>query len=114
MNPTAPQTPGSTPVATVKPTAAPTAPTRPTPRPTPAPTPTPDPTPTPTPDPTPACHTVPNLIDMTFSAARTAWTDAGFTGAFNPATGQNKFKVATQDPTAGVCLPPTATMTVTR
>jgi beta-lactam-binding protein with PASTA domain len=71
------------------------------------------PTPTPTPSPTPACATVPNLVGKTFANARTAWTAAGFTGAFSPANGQNKFIVGSQNRAPGDCLPPSTTITVT-
>ena len=108
------KTPGSTPAATVKPpgtdrrpdtTTDPTTDTRPD-----ADTRS-DPDAHPRSDPGLPHGAQPHRQDV--SAARAAWTDAGFTGAFIPATGQNKFKVATQNPTAGACLPATATMTVT-
>lgn len=49
----------------------------------------------------------------TFSDARTAWTNAGFTGAFSPANGQNNAIVWTQSRQAFSCLDRTVTMSVT-
>lgn len=94
----------------------------PTPTPTPVPTPTPTggPTPTPTggptPTPSPACQIVPNFVTVpptTVSAARSAWTAAGFTGSFTPANGQNNKDVTSQNRPAGQCLPASTTITVT-
>ena len=70
-------------------------------------------TPIATPTPTPTCKTIPNLIGVTVGNARTAWTAAGFTGSFTPASGQTAKIVATQSQTAGACLPAGTTMTVT-
>ncbi len=83
------------------------------PDPTPTPTPTPAPTPSPTPSPTPVCVTVPNLVGMTVSNARSAWTAAGFTGSFTPATGQTNKIVLTQNQSSGSCLPATTGISVT-
>ena len=96
----------------------------PTPATTPSPTPapsaassTPTPTPTPYPTATPSCRTVPNLVGLTVSAARTAWTNAGFTGSFSPSNGQNNKTVTNQvtNPSSapGQCIAATASVTVT-
>jgi hypothetical protein len=110
-------TPGSTPRTTPRPpvTAAPTTrpTTAPTPQPTPVPTPAPTPVPTPAPTPPPTCVTVPNLVGSTVAAARTAWAAAGFTGVLSPAHGQDTKIVQTQSQSAGACLPPSTTITVT-
>jgi hypothetical protein len=94
------------------PTATPTPPPTATPAPTPVPTPRPTPRPTPTPSPTPSCEVVPNLVGSTVAAARTAWTAAGFTGAFSPTLGHNAAIVTTQDRSVGACLAPSTTVTV--
>jgi len=61
--------------------------------------------------------TVPNMVGISVSAARSAWTTAGFTGGFSPATGQDTETVASQNTTPssvpGGCLVATATVTVT-
>lgn len=93
----------------ISPTPAPS----PTPAATPRPTPQPTPRPTPTPEPPLVCSTVPNLVGLTVSSARAAWTAAGFTGAFNPAKGHDNSTVQTQDKAPGLCLPATAAITVT-
>lgn len=76
-----------------------------------------DPTATPEPTASPACVTVPNLVGMTVGDARTAWTSAGFTGAFNPSNGQNNKTVKTQTTSPasvpGDCLAPSASVSVT-
>jgi beta-lactam-binding protein with PASTA domain len=60
---------------------------------------------------------VPNMVGISVSAARSAWTSAGFTGAFSPASGQDTETVATQNTTPasnpGDCLVATATVVVT-
>jgi hypothetical protein len=109
--PRATPTAAPTPVTTPTPTATPT--TVPSPTPTPDPTPTPTPTPAPTPTPPPACTAVPDLIGLTVATARSAWTAAGFTGAFSPALGQNMKIVVSQSATPGDCLPATTTISVT-
>lgn len=107
-------------VSPISPSPAPTPLPTPTAEPTPSPgepTPEPTPTPLPTPSATPDCRLVPTLEGFTVAQARTKWTDAGFTGAFNPATGQNNKNVVTQttNPPSlpGDCLPASATVTVT-
>jgi hypothetical protein len=74
------------------------------------------------PDPVPAgCigtdKEVPSLVGMTVANARTAWTAAGFTGAFIPSTGSDDNTVLTQltAPVAspGECLLYLASVTVT-
>jgi hypothetical protein len=68
-----------------------------------------------TPKPTPTCLHVPNVRGMTVADARSAWTTAGFTGAFLP-TGNDTRLVVDQvtlpagDP--GDCMEPDTTMTV--
>lgn len=74
----------------------------------------------PTPDPS-VCPgskaIVPNLVGQTLTAARAAWTAAGFTGAFDPATGNDPDTVIgqTTSPASipGDCIAKTATVTVT-
>jgi hypothetical protein len=70
-----------------------------------------------TPKPTPTCLYVPDIINISVADARSAWTGAGFTGAFAPATGQDTQFVTGQStsPTSqpGDCLEPDATMGVT-
>ena len=60
---------------------------------------------------------VPNLVGMTVSQARIAWTGAGFTGSFTPASGSNSDNVDAQttspSSSPGQCEPPTTTVTVT-
>ena len=60
---------------------------------------------------------VPNLIGLSVSAARSAWTSAGFTGAFTPATGNDPDVVTGQSTTPSSspndCLVETASVTVT-
>lgn len=59
---------------------------------------------------------VPSLIDLTVTAARTEWTDAGFTGAFYPATGKDAEIVKSQSVSSGhdirQCAPVTALVVV--
>lgn len=75
------------------------------------------PTPAPTPPPCAGKKTVPNLVGQSVAAARAAWTTAGFTGAFTPASGFNANTVIgqTTNPASvpGDCIVPTATVTVT-
>jgi hypothetical protein len=82
----------------------------------PAPTPPPQPTPSPTPTPAP-CGIVPNLETLTVSAARTAWTNNGFTGGLLPSNAvlTNIVETATTNPasTPGECITLTASVTVT-
>ena len=65
---------------------------------------------------TATCRHVPNLQGFALPAARTAWTDAGFTGAFLP-NGSNSEVVQSQvtDPPSnpGDCVEPPTTITVT-
>lgn len=60
---------------------------------------------------------VPNLTGQSVAAARAAWTGAGFTGAFTPASGFDAQTVTgqTTNPVSvpGACLVATATVTVT-
>jgi hypothetical protein len=60
---------------------------------------------------------VPNLIGLTLSDARNAWTVATFTGAFTPGSGNNSKVVLTQttNPASvpNACLPTTANVVVT-
>ena len=61
---------------------------------------------------------VPNLVGMTVSAARSAWSSAGFSAAaFNPSSGSDTDNVTAQttNPSsiAGQCEPPSTTVTVT-
>lgn len=103
----------SAPTSTPAPTATPT----PTPTPSASSSPTPTPTPTPTASPTPSCRIVPNLVGLKVSAARSAWTAAGFTGSFSPSNGQNNKTVTNQvtNPSSapGQCIAATASVTVT-
>lgn len=89
----------------------------PTPAPTATPTPAGTPTPTATPTATPSCQVVPNLVGMTVSQARAAWTGAGFTGSFTPANGQTNKTVTNQvtSPASapGQCIAASASVTVT-
>ena len=59
---------------------------------------------------------VPNLVGLSVSAARTAWSNAGFTGAFNPATGSDTDVVSSQTTTPSSvpndCLVATASVIV--
>lgn len=55
---------------------------------------------------------VPNLVGMTVQAARSTWTSRGFTGAFSPSTGSDTDQVDSQTVSAGVCRPPTTTISV--
>jgi len=107
-------TPAPSPAPTPPPTPAPA--TTPTPAPAPTPTqpaPTSPPDPTPTAAPTPVCLVVPDLVGLTVSKARAAWTAAGFTGSFSPALGQNNKTVQTQSAIAGDCLPASTAIAVT-
>jgi beta-lactam-binding protein with PASTA domain len=61
----------------------------------------------------PPCVTVPNLIGMTVAEARAAWSAAGFTGSFSPASGSSTRIVVSQNRTAGSCLAASTTVTVT-
>lgn len=60
---------------------------------------------------------VPNLVGMSVAAARTAWANAGFTGAFSPATGSDTDIVTAQTTTPSSspndCLVSTASVVVT-
>ena len=60
---------------------------------------------------------VPNLIGLSVQAARTAWSNAGFTGAFDPATGDDTNVVTGQTTTPpsmpNDCLVATASVLVT-
>jgi hypothetical protein len=70
-----------------------------------------------TPKPTPTCLYVPNVTNVSVADARSAWTGAGFTGAFAPASGQDTLFVTGQSTSPpsqpGDCLEPDATMDVT-
>jgi hypothetical protein len=60
---------------------------------------------------------VPNMVGQPLAAARSAWTAAGFTGAFTPASG-NDTNIVTGQTTSpasspGDCIAKTATVTVT-
>jgi beta-lactam-binding protein with PASTA domain len=73
------------------------------------------------PPPPPSCvdAIVPNMVGLTVGSARGAWTTAGFTGSFTPATGAGKdAETVTAQNTSpssnvGDCIPKTATVTVT-
>jgi hypothetical protein len=56
---------------------------------------------------------VPQLVGMTVAKARTAWSTAGFTGAFTADKGPANRIVATQSQPAGACLPPDTAISVT-
>ena len=62
---------------------------------------------------------VPDLIGLLVSEAKLAWTDAGFTGSFNPNNAVNTKTVLTQttnpvtSPVIGGCVTITATVTIT-
>ena len=103
----------ATPAGRSGPTPPPAATPTPTPVPTPTPTPTATPRPTPTPSPTPSCKLVPNLVGSTVTAARAAWTVAGFTGALQQVRGPNSWYVKSQDPLAGACVAVSSSMSVT-
>ena len=64
--------------------------------------------------PEPTCIEVPDLDNLTVAAARSAWTNATFTGFFFPAAsaGQDAEIVVSQYPLAGACVDVTSTMTV--
>ena len=68
--------------------------------------------------PPPGCvdKVVPNLIGLSVSGARTSWLNAGFTGAFNPATGSDTEIVSSQTTTPSSipndCLVATASVIV--
>jgi hypothetical protein len=50
---------------------------------------------------------------MTVADARTAWTGAGFSGAFSPAgKGSRRVIVDDQSQTAGACIPPASAISV--
>lgn len=59
---------------------------------------------------------VPSLIDLTVADARIDWTDAGFTGAFLPSTGDDDEIVTSQSVSSGdgpgECAPESALVTV--
>ncbi|HEX7069349.1 MAG TPA: TadE/TadG family type IV pilus assembly protein [Rhodothermales bacterium] len=59
---------------------------------------------------------IPSLIDLTVAAARTKWSDAGFTGQFYPATGLDSEVVTSQNVSSGddpgECAPTSALVTV--
>lgn len=59
----------------------------------------------------------PNMVGMSVAGARSAWTSAGFTGAFNPASGFDAETVTAQTTTPpstpGDCLVATASVLVT-
>jgi TadE-like protein len=59
---------------------------------------------------------VPNLVGLSVADARTAWSNAGFTGAFNPATGSDTDVVSSQTTTPpsspNDCLVATASVVV--
>ncbi|MGI8830388.1 MAG: TadE/TadG family type IV pilus assembly protein [Candidatus Limnocylindria bacterium] len=59
---------------------------------------------------------VPNLVGLSVAGARTSWANAGFTGAFTPATGSDTNIVSSQATTPAsspnACLVATATVTV--
>lgn len=71
--------------------------------------------PTPTPPPCPN-KIVPALVGQTVAAARSAWTNAGFTGAFSPSVGFDTETVTAQTTSPasspGACLVATATVSV--
>ena len=56
---------------------------------------------------------VPNLTGLTLTQARGSWAGAGFTGTFNPATGNDTNIVTGQNVAAGSCEEPTTSITVT-
>lgn len=56
---------------------------------------------------------VPNLVGLNVGAARAAWTAAGFTGPFVPASGHNAQIVTGQVPDVGACRLATQQMVVT-
>jgi hypothetical protein len=55
---------------------------------------------------------IPNLVGLTMTDARAAWTAAGFTGSFSP-NGSNMKTVTGQIPDVGTCRPPTQSVFVT-
>jgi hypothetical protein len=66
-----------------------------------------------TPPPSPTCVNIPNLTGMTVGEARTAWTAAGFTGAFTPTDPLNDPDIVTTQLTTpaaaiGDCVEPPA------
>ena len=73
------------------------------------------------PPPPPSCvdAIVPNMVGLSVSSARGAWTTAGFTGSFTPATGAGKdAETVTAQSTSpssnvGDCIPKTATVIIT-
>ena len=71
------------------------------------------PLPPPVPCTDPPNKVVPNLVGLTVSQARAAWTAAGFTGSFTPANGHNGQTVTGQIPDVGACRPPTQSVVVT-
>jgi beta-lactam-binding protein with PASTA domain len=57
---------------------------------------------------------IPNLIDMTYRNARTAWQNAGFTPSnFSPSSGSNNTRVGTQSRLAYDCRAASTTIVVT-
>ncbi len=72
----------------------------------------------PAPTPAPTCAPVPNLVGMLLPNARAAWTAAGFTGSFTPAspTGDTQnvaSQVTTPSSNVGQCIAFASTITVT-
>jgi hypothetical protein len=83
-----------------------------------APTSTVDVTYGPAPTPAPTCAPVPNLVGMLLPNARAAWTAAGFTGSFTPAspigdTQNVASQVTTPSSNVGQCIAFASTITVT-
>ena len=99
---------------TVAPTNTPGGPTNTPGGPTDTPTNTPGPgTPTATPT-TPAMCTVPSFVGKKINGQDTAWSNAGFTGAFNesPGSGNGNWTIAGQSKSAGSSIPCTSSITV--
>ena len=68
-----------------------------------------------TPKPTPTCLYVPDVRGMTVADARTAWTSAGFTGAFLPTGNDTRIvidQVTLPASNPGDCMEPDTTITV--
>lgn len=64
---------------------------------------------------TAGCGTVPNLIGVTVATARSAWTAAGFTGAFLPADSDTRVvnaQVTDAPSNPGDCMPPGTSVVV--
>jgi hypothetical protein len=69
-----------------------------------------------TPPPTPTCIYVPNMRGITVADARSAWTDAGFSGAFLPTANDTKRvldQVTLPASSPGDCMEPDTSVTVT-